>query len=150
MASIDQIQVAIIVETNHSEQLKNLTTIINDASTPNDLKIHCLQSRVIINIELKRWNEVIQDVNALEALSIDSPSLSMVKIKAQIQDCCRQGRTAIMEIINNGYHSNEIEQFFLNISQKNVDQFLDGPMVSTKSRTTAKAMRQLQNKPPSK
>ncbi len=69
MMSSDQIQANIIVASNdekikviiiYHSVIENiffqvLTNTINDPSTTDDTKIKCLQSRVVLNFELKRW-----------------------------------------------------------------------------------------------
>jgi len=137
MLSVDQ-QFKIDVGSNDEEKIQYLTSVINDQSTSDVQRIKCRQLRVVINYEQKRWKKVLDDINVLEQTN-DCGSLSVLKIKANIQECCRKARLSILEMINNGDNTDEHETLLLNIKQENIDELIDGHMPTKRSLSTSKA-----------
>ncbi|UJR30767.1 hypothetical protein I4U23_018287 [Adineta vaga] len=136
MLSSNESQLKIILGDTKEEKIQFLTNIINNQAANQDKKNKSLQLRVGINYELKRWQDVINDINTLQQ-TINTAELQVMKSKATIQECCRKERISIMDMVHNGEHTDEIELHFFNISQRSVDDFIEGQSVTKGRGSTA-------------
>ncbi|CAF0886710.1 unnamed protein product [Rotaria sp. Silwood1] len=115
----------------HSSKAKNnpnievLPALIIDRSTAADDNV----KYIYINYEKKNWNDVVKDINIYQQIT-KSKKLEVLKIKSELQEFCQKSRKALMELNENNDIDDydDYKQFFLNLSPKNIDDFINGEL----------------------
>ncbi|CAF1444922.1 unnamed protein product [Rotaria sordida] len=128
-------------EIEDDDKLQLLSYLINNPSTSDKKKAKCLHQRIIINYENKNWLNVVDDIKMFEEIN-NSGVFSVLKIKARLHEHCRKARLSIMKMMNNGNYCDEHEKLFYNISQKNIDDLINGEM-PIRCRSAKKSIKRL-------
>jgi len=137
MSTSDE-QFKLVFKSTGEEKAALLEKFIKDQSTSNEQKLKYREERVLINYEIKKWQEVLNDIAIIERTSVLCRTLSALKFKAIIQDQCRKVRLSIQQMINDNSSSDELDTLLLNVNQEKVDDFLDGQTSTKPSQSSTK------------
>ncbi|CAF3417469.1 unnamed protein product [Rotaria sp. Silwood1] len=107
----------------NNPNIEVLPALIIDRSTAADDNV----KYIYINYEKKNWNDVVKDINIYQQIT-KSKKLEVLKIKSELQEFCQKSRKALMELNENNDIDDydDYKQFFLNLSPKNIDDFING------------------------
>ncbi|CAF0974083.1 unnamed protein product [Rotaria sp. Silwood1] len=113
----------------NNPNIEVLPALIIDRSTAADDNVKYIYKRIYINYEKKNWNDVVKDINIYQQIT-KSKKLEVLKIKSELQEFCQKSRKALMELNENNDIDDydDYKQFFLNLSPKNIDDFINGEL----------------------
>ncbi|CAF3408220.1 unnamed protein product [Rotaria sp. Silwood1] len=111
----------------NNPNIEVLPALIIDRSTAADDNV----KYIYINYEKKNWNDVVKDINIYQQIT-KSKKLEVLKIKSELQEFCQKSRKALMELNENNDIDDydDYKQFFLNLSPKNIDDFINGELTN--------------------
>ncbi|CAF4086473.1 unnamed protein product [Rotaria magnacalcarata] len=88
-------------------------------------------------LQRKKYQDVLDDVNILEGTGDISGVLFIIKLKSGIHEQCRLARLSLMKKINEGDNPEEYETLFLYLRQDKVDAFMnDRSIIQPQSNVT--------------
>ncbi|CAF5013301.1 unnamed protein product [Rotaria sp. Silwood1] len=100
-----------IEKVNNGDKLHFLSTMIDDPLVTDEKKAKYLSQYIPINYENKEWQ---------------SKHVALFFSKAELQEHCRKARLSILTMMNNGNHTDAHEKLLFDISQRKIDELIDG------------------------